>query len=171
MAEPIPFLPPFFPPPEISSFWGTSIAISPFGTQEVLPTPLGRKYSTGSSPQTSSPLMTLTHPPFSIAPLLTSSLLPLLLPFLNRCRCFRTWILTTYQFFYPSLSLRLIAPTSAPLPTIFRKLAGMGLPPILTLIVPQQRNTCLFPLLLLFYLSDTECGQIFHSFRPHQTPF
>ena len=27
MAEPIPFLPQFFPPPEISSFWGTSIAI------------------------------------------------------------------------------------------------------------------------------------------------
>ena len=37
MAEPIPFLPPFFPPPEISSFWGTSIAITPSETQEVLP--------------------------------------------------------------------------------------------------------------------------------------
>ena len=69
MAEPIPSLPPFFPPPEISSFWGTSIAITRFGTQEVLPTPAGRKYSTGSSPQTSSLSMTLTHPPFSIAPL------------------------------------------------------------------------------------------------------
>ena len=32
MAEPIPSLPPFFPPPEISSFLGTSIAITPFGT-------------------------------------------------------------------------------------------------------------------------------------------
>ena len=47
MAEPIPSLPPFFPPPEISSFWGTSIAITRFGTQEVLPTPVGKKYSTG----------------------------------------------------------------------------------------------------------------------------
>ena len=56
MAEPIPFLPPFFPPPEISSFWGTSIAITRFETQEVLPIPVGRKYLTGSSPQTSSPL-------------------------------------------------------------------------------------------------------------------
>ena len=28
MAEPIPSLLPFFPPPEISSFWGTSIAIT-----------------------------------------------------------------------------------------------------------------------------------------------
>ena len=33
MAEPIPSLPPFFPPPEISLFWGTSIAITPSGTQ------------------------------------------------------------------------------------------------------------------------------------------
>ena len=29
MAEPTPSLPPFFSPPEISSFWGTSIAITP----------------------------------------------------------------------------------------------------------------------------------------------
>ena len=142
MAEPIPFL----PPPEISSFWGTSIAITRFGTQEVLPTPVGRKYSTGSSPQTSSPSMTLTHPPFSIAPLavaplLTSPLLLLLLLFLVPGRCFRTWVLTTYQFFYLSLSLRSFAPTSVPLPSIFRKLAGMALSPTLTLTVLQQRNT------------------------------
>ena len=31
MADPIPFLPQFYPPPEISSFWGTSIAITPLG--------------------------------------------------------------------------------------------------------------------------------------------
>ena len=41
--------------------------------------------------------MTLTHPPFSIAPLLTSPLLPLLAP----GRCYRTWVLTIYQFFSP----------------------------------------------------------------------
>ena len=156
IAEPIPSLPQFFPPPEISSFWGTSIAITSFGTQESLPTPTGKKYSTGSSPLISSPSMTLTHPPFSIAPMavtpfLTSPLLPLLLPFLAPGRCFRTWVLTTYQFFYLSLSLRPIALTSAPLPSIFRKLTGMGLPPTLTLTVPQQRSTrlFLFPLLLL----------------------
>ena len=63
MVELTPFLPPFFPPPEISSFWGTSIAITPFGTQEVLLTPTGRKYSPGSFPLTSSPSMTLTHTP------------------------------------------------------------------------------------------------------------
>ena len=151
MAEPIPSLPPFFPPPEISSFWGTSIAITPSGTQKVLPTPVGRKYSTGSSLLTSSPSMTLTHPPFSIAPLLTSPLLLLLLLFLAPERCFRTWVLTIYQFFYPSLSLRSFTPTSIPLPSIFRKLAGMALPPTLTPTVLLQRNTrlFLFPMLLL----------------------
>ena len=156
MAEPIPSLPPFFPLSEISSFWGTSIAITPSGTQEVLPTPAGRKYLTGSSLLTSSPSMTLTHPPFSIAPLavaplLTSPLLHPLLPFLAPGRCFRTWVLTIYQFFYLSLSLRSFAPTSIPLPSIFKKLAGMTLLLTLTVTVLQQRNTrlFLFPLLLL----------------------
>ena len=151
MAEPIPSLPPFFPPPEISSFWETSVAITLFGTQELLPTPAGRKYSTGSSPQTSSPSMTLTHLPFSIAPLLTFPLPPLLLLFLAPGRCFRTWVLTIYQLFYLSLFLRSFAPTSVPLPSIFRKLAGMGLPLTLTLTDLLQRNTrlFLFPLQLL----------------------
>ena len=156
MAEPIPSLPPFFPPPKISSFWGTSIAITRSGTQEVLPTPVGRKYLIGSSPLTCSPSMTLTHQPFSIAPLavaplLTSPLLLLLLLFLAPGRCIRTWVLTTYQFFYLSLSLGSFAPTSVPLPSIFRKLAGMALPLTLTLTVLQQRNTrlFLFPMLLL----------------------
>ena len=118
--------------------------------------PVGRKYLTESSPQISSPSMTLTHPPFSIAPLavaplLISPLLLLLLLFLAPGRCFRTWVLTTYQFFYLSLFLRSFAPTSVPLPSMFRKLAGMTLPPTLTLTVLQQRNTrlFLFPLQLL----------------------
>ena len=133
MAEPTPFLPPFFPPPEISLFLGTSIAITPSGTQEVLPIPAWRKYSTGSSPLTSSPSMTLTHPPFSIAPLtvalpLTFPLLPPLFLYLSPGRCYRTLVLTIYQFFYLFLSLRSFAPTSVPLPSIFIKLAGMGLP-------------------------------------------
>ena len=118
MAETIPSLPQFFPPPEISSFWETSIAITPSGTQKVLPTPAGRKYLTGSSLLTSSPLLTLIHPPFFIAPLavtplLTSPLLPLLLFFLAPGRCFRTWVPTIYQFFYPSLSLSGFSPQRA----------------------------------------------------------
>ena len=177
MAERTPSLSPFFPPPEISSFWGTSIATTPSGTQEVLPTPAGMKYSTGSSLLTSSPSMTLTHPPFSIAPLavaplLTSPLLRLLLPFLAPGRCFRTWVLTTYQFFYLSLSFRPIAPMSVLLPSIFRKLAGMGLPPTLTLTALCKGILVSFSFLCCcsLYLSGTECGQIFYSFRPHQTP-
>ena len=43
MAEPTPFLPPFFPSPEIFLFWETSIAITASGTQEVLPIPAGKK--------------------------------------------------------------------------------------------------------------------------------
>ena len=103
--------------------------------------------------------MTLTHPPFSIAPLavalpLTSPLLPSLLPFLAPGRCYRTWVLTTYQFFYLSLSLRSFAPTSVLLPSIFRKLTGMALPPILTLTVLQEYSslssaTALFTFLTL----------------------
>ena len=148
----------FSPPPEISLFGGTSIAFTPSGTQEVFPTLMGRKYATRSSLLTSSPSMTLTHPPFSIAPLavaalLTSPLLPLLLPFLAPGRCFRTWVLTTYQFFYLSISLRPIAPTSVPLPSIFQKLAGMALPHTLTFTLLLQRNTrfFLFPMLLLSF--------------------
>ena len=119
MAELTPSLPPFFPPPEISSFLGISISITPSGAQKVLPTPVGRKYSTGPFLLTFSTSMTLTHPLFSIAPpavapLLTSRLLPLILPFPAPGRCYRTWVLTIYQFFYLFLSLRSFAPTSIP---------------------------------------------------------
>ena len=113
MEEPTPFLHPFFPPPEISSFWGTSIAITPSRSQEVPPTPVRRKYSTGSSHLTSPLSMTLTHPPFYIAPLLISPFLPPLWPFLAHGRCFRTWVLTTCQFFYLFLSLPNLLPQLA----------------------------------------------------------
>ena len=156
MAEPTPFLISFFPSPEISSFWGTSIAIIPSGTQEVLPTPVRRKYSIRLTLLTSSPSMTLTYLPFyisppAVAPPLTSSLLFHLLPFPAPGECFRTWALIIYQFIYPSLSQRSFAPTSVPLSSIFRKLAGMALPLTLTLNILLKRNIrlFLFPLLLL----------------------
>ena len=41
MAEPISFLPPFFPPPEITSFWGTSIAITTLGLKRYFRLPRG----------------------------------------------------------------------------------------------------------------------------------
>ena len=130
MAEPTPFLPPFFFPSEISSFWGTSIGITPSRTEEVLSTPVGRKYLNRSSLLTPSPSMTLTYLPLYIVPLavaflLTFPLLPPLWPFLVSERCFRTWVLNTYQFFYLFLSLRSFAPISVLLSSIFRKLAGM----------------------------------------------
>ena len=148
MAEPIPSL----PPPEISSFWDTSIAITPFGTQEVLPTPARRKYLTGSSPLTSSPsndpdTPTLLHrssPDISFAP--SSLALSCSWEVLQNLGSDHLPILLSIP-----LSLRSFVPTSAPLPSIFRKLAEMALPPTLTLTVLQQRNTrlFLFPLLLL----------------------
>ena len=61
IAEPIPFLPPFFTPPEISLFWEMSIAINTFGTQKVVPTPVGRKCSIGPSLLTSFLSITLTY--------------------------------------------------------------------------------------------------------------
>ena len=112
------------------------------------PTPLHRSSSSRSSPD-------ISFAPSSLAP----------------GSCFSTWVLTIYLFFYPSLSLRPIAPTSIPLPSIFRKLAGMALPHTLTFTVLRGILVSFFFLCCCsFYLSGTECGQICHSFRPHQTP-
>ena len=156
MAEPIPFLPTFFPPPEITSYWGTSIAITPFGTQESLSTPAGRKYSTGSSPLTSSPL---NHPDTSTflhhssgsrsSPDISFSLSSLALS------C--SWEVQQglgsdhLPILLPIPLFAVFCPNERPRPSIFRKLAGMVLPSTLTLTVLQQRNTrfFLFPLLLL----------------------
>ena len=109
--------------------------------------------SAKKAPLISSPSMTPTHllfyiAPLAVAPPLMFPLLYLLLPFLAPGRCFRTWVLTIYQFFYLSLSLRSFTPTSVLLSSIFRKLAGMTFSPTVLL----QRNTrlFLFPLLLLF---------------------
>ena len=104
IAEPIPFLPPFFTPPEICLFWETSIAITPSGTQKVVPTPVGRNYSIGSFLLTSFHSITLTYLLFPVASLavatpLMSSLLIALLPYLALGRCFSTWVLIIYQFY------------------------------------------------------------------------
>ena len=72
--------------------------------------------------------MTLIYLLFPIAPPLSPFSTPSLLPSLAPGRCFRTWVLITYQFYYPFLSLWSFAPTSVPLPLIFRKLAGMTWP-------------------------------------------
>ena len=61
IAEPTPFLPPFFPLSEISSFWGIVTTITSIGTQKVFLTPWG------------------AIAPLAVAPLLRSPLLPSLL--------------------------------------------------------------------------------------------
>ena len=90
--------------------------------------------------------LTLLYRSLAVAPPLTSPLLPCLLLFLAPGRCFRTWVLTTYQIFCLSLSLRSFAPTSIPLPSTFKKLARMALPSTFTLTVLLQRNTGLLSL-------------------------
>ena len=47
MAELTPFLPPFFRPPEISSFRGTSIAITPLGLKRYFRPPRGESIQLG----------------------------------------------------------------------------------------------------------------------------
>ena len=106
---------------------------------------MGRKNSTGPSLLIFSLLMTLTYLLFSNAPLavsppLTFHLLPPLSRFLAHGRCFRTWVLIIYQFFYLSLSLQSFGPTSVSLPSILRELAGIILLLALTFIVLPQRN-------------------------------
>ena len=121
IAERISVLPPSFPSLEISLFWEISIAITPSKAQKILPNPVRRKHSIGSYPLTSSPSMTLTYllffiAPLAVAPPLISSLLFSLSPYLAPGRCFRTWVLITYQFYLPSLFLRSFAPTNVSLP-------------------------------------------------------
>ena len=75
-------------------------------------------------------------------------------------------------FLSVSLYLRSFTPTSVPLLSTFRKLSRMTLPSTLIPTVLLQRHTHLFLFFCCcsFYHSGTECGQISHSFRPHQTP-
>ena len=130
MAELTLFLPPFFPPPEIPSFWGTSIAITPSGTQKVLLTLVGEVFdwviSSDFLPLNDLDILTLLHRSsgsrsspdisFTLSSLalscswevlqdLGSDHLPIVLS---------VSVLITYQFFYLSLSLSLqsFAPTS-----------------------------------------------------------
>ena len=144
MAEPIPSLPPFFPPPEISSFWGTSIAITPYGTQEVLPTPCGEEVfdwviSSDLLPLNDPDTPTLLHrfsPDISFAP--SSLALSCSWELLQDLGSDHLPILLSVPL------SPVFRPNELPLPSIFRKLAGMGLLPTLTLIVLLQRNTRLF---------------------------
>ena len=157
MGELNPFLPPFFPPSEISSFWGIL---------------------TGSSLLTFSPQWPWhTH---SSTLFLWQSLLP--------------WHLLCSPLSCPFLFVGDISgpgfwsPTN---PSICPSLSGLSpqwASPFHQFLESSLGWLCLLLLLPLFscwgilvsfsflccccslYLSGTKCGQVFHSFRPHQTP-
>ena len=176
MAEPIPFLPPLCPPAEISSFRGISIATTASGTQEVLPTPVGRKYSPESSLLTSSPSMALAFLSFCIVLLAVATplafpLLPPLLLFPAPGRCFRTWVLITYQFFH--LSLPVFRSNKRPPSFNFQKARWDDFALYFDSHCPsaeEYSSLFLSSAATTLHLPGTECGRIFHSFWPHQTP-
>ena len=156
MAELTPFFPPFFLPPEISSFWGTSIAITRFATQEAIAIPLARKYSIGSSLLTSTPINnpdipTLIQPSSGSRYTLDNSFAPSSLSLSCSWEMLQDLGSDHLAIILSVLSLCSFAPTSVPHLSFFRKLAKMTLPFTLTLTVLLQRNTrlFLFPLLLL----------------------
>ena len=136
------------------------------------------KYSTGSSLLNSSPSVTLTYLPFSmasltVAPLLTFPLIPPLLLFPAPGRCYRTWVLITYQFFICLSSLSGLSPQRA---SPFLQFSESSLK-WLWLLLLLSLSFCRGILVLFSFLcccslhfSGTECGQIFHSFRLHPTP-
>ena len=89
---------------------------------------MGKKLSIGSSPtfipaMPLTPLLLLIVPP-AATPLLTSSLLPFLLPF---GECFRTWVLIASQLSLPSLFLHSPPPKECRFPLVPRKLVGITL--------------------------------------------
>ena len=135
MAEPI-----SFPPREIYSFWGLQLPSPPLGLKSYFRPPGEEVFnwviSSDLLPLNDPDTPTLLHRSSSDISFAPSSLAP--------GRCFRTWVLTTYQFFCLSLSLRPFAPTSVLLPSTFRKLAETTLSPTLTPTVLLQRNTHLF---------------------------
>ena len=155
MAEPAPFLPPFFLLQKSLHSWGLQLPSSHLGLKRYFrpcgeeifdwvissdllplndpdtPTFLHRSSGSRSSPDISFALSSLAFScSWEVLQDLGSDHLPILLSI---------------------PSLRSFARTSVPLPSIFRKLAGMGLPPTLTLTVLQHRNTRLFLLPLLLF--------------------
>ena len=115
MAEPTPFFPPFFPPPEI------------FSAGFQLPSPPKRVKSI-SDPRwekvfdwiISSNLLTFNDPDIptftiaslAVAPPLTFPWLLPLSPFPAHGMYFRTWVLIPSQFYCLSLALQSLAPTN-----------------------------------------------------------
>ena len=173
-AEPTPFLPSSLPQKSLHS--GVLQLSSPSsGTQEVLPTPVERKYSTGSSLLTSSSII-LTYLPFYTAPLAVAHLfLTSLAPFSLALSCTLRGA-SEPGFWSPTNSsicpspLWSFAPTSGPFLQFSESLLELhwlSLSFCRGILVSFSFLCCCCSL----FLSGTECGQIFHFFWPHQTPF
>ena len=154
----------------------TSIAITPSGTQEVPPTPAGRKYSTGSFLLTSSPSMALTHPPFSIAPLAVA--LPLTSPYAPSSLALScSWeVLQDLGSDHLPILLSIplspvFLPNKRPSSFNFQKARWDGFASYFDSHCPSAEEYSSLSSAAALFTSDFECGQIFHSFQPHQTPF
>ena len=170
IAEPTPY-----PPPEISSSWGTSIAITPSGTQRVLPTPVERKYLIESSIVMLFSSMTLTYQLDSIAPLAVAS------PYISLASfslaVSSSWeVLKDLGFDHLPILLTVslspvLSPNERPPSFNFQKACGDDFAFCFDSHCPFCRGILLsFLCCCSLYFSDTECGQIFHSFWPHHTP-
>ena len=151
MAEPTPFLPQFFSPPEISSFLGDFNCHHPLWDLRGTSDPCGEEVfdwviSSDLLPLNDPDTPTLLHRSSPDISLASSSLV-----------LFCSWeVLQDLGSDHLPILLSVplspvFHPNERPLPSIFRKLTGMTLPPTLTFTVPLQRNTrlFLFPLLLL----------------------
>ena len=97
------------------------------GLKRYFRSPIGRKYSIELSLLAPFLSITMTYLLFPVA--FSSSRYSPDIVFapssLALGRCFRIWVLITYQFYCPSLFLCYSAPTNVTLPSIFRKLVGM----------------------------------------------
>ena len=163
MAEPTPF----FPPPEISSFWGISTGTQnhPSGLKRYFRSTWGGSIRLGHlfwPPPSQWPWH--THPSPSLLPWhFLYSLLSRPFLFLGSASGPGFWPPNNSSI-CPSLS-GLSPQRASSLTSILRKLAGMTLPPTLTLTVLPQRITHLF-LFLLLLLSLL----LWHWMRPNR-PF
>ena len=178
MAEPIPFLPPFFPPPEIPSFWGDFNCPHPLWDSRGTSDHRGEEVfdwviSFDLLPLNDHDILTLLHrstgsrssPDISFAP---SSL---------ALSCSWEVLQDLDSDHLPILLSILLSPALAPRASPFLQFSesSLGWLCLLLRLSMSFNRGILVSLSFLcccsLYLSDFECGQIFHSFRPHQTPF
>ena len=177
MAESIPFLPPFFRPPEIFWLWGTSIAITPSGTQKIHSTVVGGSIRLGH----------LSWPPPPQQPWHTYSSLSLLWQSLLPWHILCSLLSHPFLFLGDASGPGFWSPTDSSICPSFSDLSPQRASSFLQLSKSSLGWLCFLLWLPLsfcrgilvslsflccysLHFSGTECGQIFHSSLPHQTP-